>query len=81
MTLVVRSSKGDTISLPVQLLALLNLREGDEVKTVVDGHTLHLTPLDRFLALRGALRDDEAFDAAIEFLDKAWQQWAALESA
>jgi len=36
--------------------------------------------LDQFLALRGALRDDEAFDAAMEFLEKAWQQWTTLES-
>jgi len=38
--------------------------------------TIHLTPLDQFLTLRGALQEDDAFDAAMEFLDQAWQSWA-----
>ena len=60
MTLV-KSSNEDTISLPAWLMTVLDLREGDEVKTTVRGRTLHLTPLDQFLALRGALREDESF--------------------
>jgi antitoxin component of MazEF toxin-antitoxin module len=81
MTLVIKSSSEDTISLPDWLMTVLDLREGDEVKTIVEGRTLHLTPLDQFLALRGALREDESFDAAIEFLDKAWSSWTIPDSA
>jgi hypothetical protein len=43
----------------------LKLREGDEVKAIVDGETLHLAHLDQFLSLRGALADDEGFDEAL----------------
>lgn len=59
----------------------LGLREGDEVKTAVEGQSLRLTPLDQFLALRGALREDESFDTAIEFLEKAWLSWTIPGSA
>ncbi len=37
--------------------------------------------LERFLALRGALADDTAFDRAIEFLERAWQAWTPPVSA
>lgn len=73
MTIVVKSSSEDTISLPTWLMQLLNLQEGDEIKTIIDGQTLRLAPLDQFLALRGVLSEDKAFDEAIEFLDQAWQ--------
>ena len=62
MTLIVQSSSEDVISLPAWLMDLLNLQEGDEIKTVVDGQTLRITPLEQFLALRGALKDDPEFD-------------------
>lgn len=81
MTLVVKSSSEDTISLPAWLMKSLNLQEGDEIKTIIEGQTLRLAPLDQFLALRGALREDQAFDAAIEFLDQAWQSWTIPNSA
>ena len=81
MTLVVQSSNEDTISLPARLMKLLNLQEGDEIKTIVEGQTLRLAPLDQFLALRGVLREDEAFDTAMEFLDQAWQSWTIPNSA
>ncbi len=71
MTLVVKSSSEDTISLPVRLMKLLNLREGDNIKTIIEGQTLRLAPLDQFLTLRGALQDDKDFDAAMESLDQA----------
>jgi len=66
MTLIVQSSSDDVISLPARLMEVLNLHEGDEIKTVIDGQTLRITPLDQFLALRGALADDQEFDIAIE---------------
>ena len=80
MTLVVQSSDEDTISFPAWLLKLLNLQDGDEIKTIVEGQTLRLASLDQFLALRGSLHDDEAFDAALETLDKAWQSWTIPSS-
>jgi antitoxin component of MazEF toxin-antitoxin module len=80
MTLIVQSSSEDVISLPVWLMNRLNLHEGDEIKTVIDGQLLRITPLDQFLALRGALEGDQEFDAAIEFLDRAWQEWKTPNS-
>jgi antitoxin component of MazEF toxin-antitoxin module len=81
MTLVVKSSSEDTISLPTRLMTLLNLRDGDEIKTIIEGQTLRLAPLDQFLALRGSMRDAPAFDTAIEFLEQAWQAWTTPNSA
>ncbi len=80
MTLVVQSSSEDVISLPSWLMDILNLREGDEIKTVVDGQTLRITPLEQFLALRGALKDDPEFDAAIKQLNQGWQEWQIPDS-
>ncbi len=80
MTLVVQSSSEDTISLPVRLMKLLNLREGDEIKTIIEGQTLRLAPLDQFLALRGTLSEDKAFDTALEFLDQTWHSWTIPNS-
>ena len=75
MTMIVQSSSDNTISLPGWLMNTLNLQEGDEIKTIIEGQTLRITPLDQFLALRGALEDDPEFDSAIEFLNEAWQEW------
>jgi antitoxin component of MazEF toxin-antitoxin module len=69
MTMIVQSSDDDVISLPGWLMSILNLEEGDEIKTIIDGQTLKITPLDQFLALRGALADDQEFDSAIESLN------------
>jgi antitoxin component of MazEF toxin-antitoxin module len=80
MTLIVQSSDEDVISLPTWLMNVLNLHEGDEIKTVIDGQTLRITPLDQFLALRGALENDPEFDTAIEFLNQAWQEWQTPNS-
>jgi len=75
MTVVVKSSKEDVIVLPFWLMKLLNLREGDKIKTAIEGQMVRLTPLDKFLSLRGALRDDNDFDTAIESLNQGWQSW------
>jgi antitoxin component of MazEF toxin-antitoxin module len=75
MTIIVQSSTEDVISLPARLMKLLNLREGEEIKTVIEGQTLRLTPLESFLSLRGVLQDDQEFDIAIEYLHRAWQEW------
>lgn len=74
MTTGMKSSTEDTISLPAGLINLLKLHEGDEVKAIVAGQTLRLASLDQFLALRGALQNDEAFDKALELIDRAWQE-------
>jgi antitoxin component of MazEF toxin-antitoxin module len=75
MTVIVRSSKQDEIVMPDHLMLKLNLHDGDEVKTIIEGNTLRLTPMKQFLALRGALKDDDGFDDALSILDKAWQSW------
>jgi len=80
MTLIVQSSSDDVISLPAWLMKVLNLHEGDEIKTIIEGQMLRITSLDQFLALRGALEDDQEFDAAIEYLNQAWQEWQTPNS-
>jgi len=80
MTIVVKSSNEDAIAIPTQLMAALKLHEGDEVKAIVEGETLRLTRLDRFLALRGVLADDEEFDRAMEQIERAWQSWTTPAS-
>jgi hypothetical protein len=59
MTVIVRSATDDAITIPLRLMNALKLREGDEVKAIVDGETLRLAHLDQFLSLRGALANDE----------------------
>lgn len=81
MSRIVESADENIISLPNWLMSILNLREGDEVKTIIEDHTLRITPLDKFLALRGVLKDDQEFDAAMAHLDQAWQEWTKLNSA
>lgn len=80
MTMIVKSSNDDVISLPGWLMHVLNLREGEEIKPIIEGQTLRLTPLENFLALRGSLKDDQEFDAAIKYLNQAWQEWKAPDS-
>jgi len=74
MTTIVKSLNENVISIPAWLMQVLNLREGDKVKAVVEGETLRLTRLEQFLALRGALSEDESFDQAMEFINQAWQR-------
>jgi len=75
MTVIVRSSERDVIAIPHHLMVQLNLQEGDQVKTLIEGNTLRLTPMKQFLALQGVLENDEGFDEALNILDKAWQSW------
>ena len=81
MTVVGKSSDENTISIPAWLMDILKLREGDQVKAIVNGETLRLARLDRFLKLRGMLADDDAFDRAMEWVDRAWQTWTTPVSA
>ncbi|MBN1247714.1 MAG: hypothetical protein JXC32_08655 [Anaerolineae bacterium] len=75
MTVIVRGTKEDEITIPDRLMAELDLQDGDQVKTAIEGNTLRLTPMKRFLALRGILEDDEGFDEALGLLDEAWREW------
>lgn len=81
MARVIQSADEDTIALPVWLMEMLQVQEGDEVKTAVNDSTLHLTPLERFLKLRGVWAEDGGVDEAIESLEQVWQQWTPIESA
>ena len=81
MTLIVKRTADNTIALPVWLMSQLHLHEGEEVKTTTDGQSLRLTPLEQFFALRGAWRDDAAFDHAMTYLDQAWQTWTVPQKA
>jgi len=73
MTVVVKSSTDEVIALPPWIMRLLNLHEGNKIKPIIEGRMVRLTPLDQFLSLRGALREDRDFDAAIESLNQRWQ--------
>ena len=75
MTIVIKSSDEKHISIPASLMAQLNLREGEEVKAVVDGNTLRLERIDKLLKLRGVLANNPAFDQAMEYLERAWKAW------
>lgn len=81
MTKIITSSDEDKIAIPAHLMALLHLREGDEVKAIIEGDGLRLTRLDKFLSLRGALAEDKDFDQAIEQLNRSWKEWQSLTSA
>lgn len=75
MTIVVRSTNDDVISIPAWLLKALNLREGSAVKATIDGQSLNISPIAEFLALRGVYSDDASFEQAIQSLDGQWESW------
>lgn len=81
MTIIAKSSESDTIFLPEKLMTILNLREGETIKAIIEGQTLRLARLEAFLNLRGALADDKEFDQAIETLEKGWDSWKLHKSA
>lgn len=56
-------------------MAELKLNEGDQVKAIVEGETLRLERLDKFLRLKGVYADDQSFERAMEVMDRAWQEW------
>jgi antitoxin component of MazEF toxin-antitoxin module len=81
MTLVVKSTKSDTIFLPEKLMESLNLQEGETIKAIIEGQTLRLARLEAFLNLRGSLADDDEFDEAVESLQNSWNSWTYPTSA
>lgn len=80
MSTIIKSSDEDVIAIPAWLMEALNLEEGDQVKPIIEGQNMRLASLDRFLALRGALSEDEDFDQAMEYIDQAWQTWTTTLS-
>lgn len=58
----------------------VNLRKDRETKIFIEEPAPGLTPLASFLALRGVLKDDQEFDAAIDYLNQAWQEWTLPNS-
>ncbi len=80
MNMIVKTSDDDVILIPNQLMKALNLQDGDQVAAVVEGKTLKLTPVEQFLALRGVFQNEEAFEQAIEELNKAWESWTPTPS-
>jgi len=80
MTLIVKGTHTQTMTLPVWVMRQLHVHEGEEVKMTIEDDALRLTPLEQFLALRGAWREDDACDQALTYLDQAWQAWTAAPS-
>ena len=80
MGLSVKKSYDRNLVVPADLLAWLDLQDGEEIKATVVGDSIHITRLDAFLSLRGALADDAAFDQAMAILERGWQTWPTLES-
>ncbi len=81
MSMIIKSTSEQVLTLPLSLLKKLNWREGDEVKVSVAGDLLKVERLDKFLRLRGALANDADFDKAMELLEQAWNQWTSPDSA
>ncbi len=73
MTITIKTSNEDSIAIPPELMAELNLHEGDQVKVIVEGETMRLARLDKFLSLRGVLTDDPDFDRAVETIEREWE--------
>jgi antitoxin component of MazEF toxin-antitoxin module len=81
MAIVIVGTDEKHMALPADIMAALNLHVGDEVTAVVEGDAIRVSRLDKFLALRGSLANDNAFDQSIEALDQEWQAWTSAASA
>jgi len=73
MTLILKTSNEETIALPAWLMKLLILHEGDQIKVIIEGVNIRLTPINQFLSLQGVLKDDGDSDKAIDSLNQGWQ--------
>jgi len=81
MRAIVRTGEPNVISLPGDLLNVLGLQDGDVVTAVVEDQALRLARVGRFLELRSILTNDEEFDRAMEWMEKAWRAWTAAPFA
>jgi antitoxin component of MazEF toxin-antitoxin module len=77
--LSVKKSHDRNLVVPADLLAWLDLQDGEEIKATVVGDSIRITRLDAFLSLRGVLADDDAFDQAMAILERGWQTWPTPE--
>ena len=68
MTVTVRSSNEEIITMPIWVMKRLNLHDGEKIALIIEGQSIRFSPVEQFLGLRGALRDDAEFDAAMDFL-------------
>ncbi len=62
MTVVVKRSEGDVISLPASMMADLNLQEGDDVMIVVNGKVVHIARAQDPSEVRAMFSDYEDLD-------------------
>jgi len=81
MTIIIVGSDAKHIALPADIMLALDLHEGDEVSAIVQGDAIRVSRVDKFLALRGSLANDEAFDQSMQALEQEWQAWANPTSA
>lgn len=80
MTITVRSSNEEIMTLPIWVMKRLNLHDGEKITPIIEGQSLRFSPLEQFLSLRGVLRDDPDFDAVMDLLEQRWQTWTFPES-
>ena len=80
MTVTVRSSNEEIMTMPIWVMKRLNLHDGEEIAPIIEGQSIRFSPVEQFLGLRGVLRDDADFDAAMELLEQRWQTWTFPES-
>jgi antitoxin component of MazEF toxin-antitoxin module len=67
--------------MPEELLEQLALRDGDEVRVIVQDDSIHLSKIAAFLQLQGILENDATFDEAMNLLQGKWRKWQATGSA
>ena len=79
MTVTVSTSNEEMMTLPAWVMKRLNLRDGEKITPIIEGQSIRFDSLDQFLRLRGILRDDQEFDAALELLEQRWRTWTFPE--
>ena len=81
MTTVIKETSEDVISIPAELMRQLGLRTGERVQATIENGALRVKRIEPFLALRGTLAGDTAFDKAMQEINDAWQSWSTPASA
>lgn len=81
MTTVIKASEDDVISIPADMMRQLGLRPGERVQATIENGMLRVKRIESFLALRGVLAGDIAFDKAMQEINDAWLSWSTPASA
>ncbi len=68
MTVIVRSSNEEMMTLPTWMMKRLNLRDGEKITPIIEGQSVRFSAVEQFLSLRGILRDNTEFDTAIDLM-------------